>query len=378
MKSVKKGIVFFTALMFVISCFPNFTALADDGETEIIMREFKCSFEENTSGDEIAETDLFDYFVIEGAADGTNLVNSDLNGEMKSYTQIYINEETAEEYFARAYTFQVDFNSTKTPASAIFIRSIDPTLYSVTNPKNSGVQQVFNFFEWDWYAENGGTNCSSGTGGSGIKVYLTSNKICVSIKTRMEDGLYIGTSAAEFDLPENFNADGLNTFKFDDDGKGKVGIAVNGMALCTVEYGGEPGTYPDGDEGDCDALYYKNAVIKGADGTERLKIDNARISADYSVIALGNRGAEKLYFNNLQLTYEEAVPVATPTPEPTPTSEATHTADSTAGATQKPASTNDTKGDTSSDSSMTVIIIGACAAAAAIVVIIVVIIKKRK
>ncbi|MBO7406416.1 MAG: hypothetical protein J6V14_02205, partial [Clostridia bacterium] len=93
-----------------------------------------------------------------------------------------------------------------------------------------------------------------------------------------------------------------------------------------VEYGGEPGTYPDGDEGDSDVMYYKHSVIKDAAGTQLMELDNARISADYSAVGVGNLGENTTQLDNIKLTYLAKKKAATPTPTQAPTPKPTEKA----------------------------------------------------
>lgn len=391
-RKLKCGILLLTAIVMALSSFGAMTAFAEgDDEVELVTKEFKCSFAENEEGDDLGSaTDLSELFTITAIAGGTALINGNKQGELKMYSQIVIMDSEVDDIVKNGYSFQIDFDSADSACSAMYIRAIDPGAYSLKNDKLGGNPTNFFFYEWDWYNEfNGsgksvvdGSNLTSSTGGSGVKVFLTADKINVGIKTRMEDGFKVATQVVSFDLPENFKKDGLNTFKYDDDNKGKMDISVNGALLCTVEYGGEPGAYPDGDEGDCEVLYYKNAAIKGADGTELMKIDNARIAAETPLIALGNRDmsnnqrpADVVLFDNLILTWKEAKPVATPTPEITQKPETSATPD--AKPTNAPAATEPSKADEGS-SSTPIIIVGICAGVVVIAVVAIIIVKKRK
>lgn len=302
-------------------------AFAAEGEDEYEEKTIAYTFdgEEGLTLEESEMADTFTMTVIR-AASGEAMIGDDGVVSMSSYGGFYTETDIAYDYFSGAYTFSIDyrFETTNPALGGIFIRMTDPEGYQVTNPKNANVQQAFGLYEWDWYGENGGREKGvSSVGGSGIRVYeiRSSSKIGVCVKTRVEDGLYVHAQGVEFAYPEGFNKDGLNTYKFVDDGKSSVQIFVNEVLLATVEYGGEPGTYPDGDEGDSDIMYYKNAVIKDATGTSMLELDNARISAEYSIAGVGNRGDAATSFDNVRLTYMQKKKPATPVPTEAPVTE---------------------------------------------------------
>jgi len=312
---MKKTFILIFVIVSLLALFSQ-TISAQDIQYETITKSFEISFE--PGDDEIANTDIVDFFTVENFAGGTATVNNNGEGYIKGYSQIYISENVAYEYLTGEYSFQVDYVSSKTDNSAIFLRAIDPNTYTIKNPKNADIDQKFGFFEWDWYAENGGEHGTSGTGGSGIKIYETSTKICICIKTYVDDGLNICSETVEFKYPQRFKARQMNTCKFTDDGVGNIAVMINGVALCTIEYGGEAAAYPDGDDKDCPMLYYKQATVKDPDGNAVMTLDNARICAEYSGIAIGNRGTDKtIKFDNLVLTYSFNKPIATPTLRPT-------------------------------------------------------------
>lgn len=316
------------ALMLAFALLGNVMVSAEEapGEPEKITKTFEFNVSGDDAGYKLADTDLFDLFIVDPieAAGGQAVISDDGNGYLTSFSHIYVDRDTAYDCLADAYTFQIDFYCTTTSDSsyskgALYVRAIDPNSYTITNPMNQGTQQRFDFYEWDWYKENGGENGSSSTGGSGIKVYQTDSKICICIKTYVEDGLNVVGETAELDFPEGFKTDGMNTYKFVDDGKSKVELFINDILLCTVEYSGEPSAYPDGDDEDSEVLYYKNAVVKDANGAEVLSVDNARLCAEYSTLAIGSRDDSNVYFNNILLTYEADAPKPTTPPTEKPT-----------------------------------------------------------
>jgi hypothetical protein len=327
MKKTAKILAFVmcAAMLLTLSAVPFQAEEADEYEEKTISYTF-----DGEEGSQLEESELADTFVMQivRGAGGEGTVTEEGTVDLAKYAGFFTDIDVAYDYFAGAYTFSLDYDfSCSSPTlGGIFIRLTDPAGYKVTNPKNAGTQQAFDMYEWDWYGENGGKGQGiSSIGGSGIRVFLNkqNSAIGVSVKTRVEDGLFVHSQGVEFAYPEGFNASGMNNYKFEDDGKSSVKVYVNNALLATVEYGGEPGTYPDGDEGDSDIMYYKHAVIKDAEGTQLLELDNARISADYSAVGIGNRGENTTTIDNVTLKYMQKKKAATPVPTQAPTAEPT-------------------------------------------------------
>lgn len=315
-------------LLLALLTVPFAAEEADEYEEKVISYVFDG--DEGTNVEDTELTDTFNMQIIR-AAGGDGVVNNDGVAELSQYAGFHTDVDVAYDCFTGAYTFSLDYDFTCSSPTlgGIFVRMIDPASYRVTNPKNAGTQQSFDMFEWDWYGENGGKGEGfSSIGGSGIRVFLnkSNSTIGVSVKTRVEDGLFVHSKGVELAYPEGFNSNGMNNFRFEDDGKGIVNIYINDALFSIVEYGGEPGTYPDGDEGDSDVMYYKHAVIKDAAGTQLMELDNARISADYSAVGVGNRGENTTKLDNIKLTYLAKKKAATPTPTQAPTPKPTEKA----------------------------------------------------
>ena len=287
------------AMLLTLSAVPFQAEEADEYEEKTISYTF-----DGEEGSQLEESELADTFVMQivRGAGGEGTVTEEGTVDLTKYAGFFTDIDVAYDYFAGAYTFSLDYD------------------FSCSSP------EAFDMYEWDWYGENGGKGQGiSSIGGSGIRVFLNkqNSAIGVSVKTRVEDGLFVHSQGVEFAYPEGFNASGMNNYKFEDDGKSSVKVYVNNALLATVEYGGEPGMYPDGDEGDSDIMYYKHAVIKDAEGTQLLELDNARISADYSAVGIGNRGENTTTIDNVTLKYMQKKKAATPVPTQAPTAEPT-------------------------------------------------------
>lgn len=233
------------------------------------------------------------------------------------------------------YTFSVDAKTEDTINVAFFVRGVLPV--TRFNPKNGGgVDQVFHYLESDWYGENGGKNGASGLGGSGIYLMpMGEAKIRINIKNYQTDGLKMGTSYVDLAWPDGINPKEFFNISFKDDGE-KVEIFLNQKLFLTVTMS-NPGVYED--DNDDNNEYFKKAVVTDASGAEIMNIDNARISAKGSQVAISTRNRQ-VRIDNLSLTTErEATPAPTQTPNPTATPDKSDEVKNTATADPKPTST---------------------------------------
>ena len=311
----KKGILLLAVFFVIAMTFSTVATFAEDITYEKETYSYEYDFSENA--DSISGADLMEIFYYEGLAGGEGYISADSTLVVDGYSQLYVREEVAKTDFTGAYTYTFDFKSTANPDAAIFIRGINPFTYTCANPKNNTDSQVFNYYEWDWYTENGGKSGASASGGSGIKIFEQSSAIGITIKTYVEDGLKIVGKTTTLDLPEGYKAGQLNKYMIDDNGQGMIKITINEVALCTIEYSGEPVAYPDGNDGSCPQLYYPSAVVKDAAGNEILSVSNPRINAEYGMLAFGIRGTDRIVeIDNLKLEYHEFIPVTKPTQDP--------------------------------------------------------------
>ena len=338
--------VFVAAVAFAVTAAaPAFASAEATDEYE--EKSIRFSFDDD-AGMNLEDSTLTDVFVpqVVRAAGGVADIREDGILAMSGYAGFYTDPDIAYADYSGAYTFSVDYQQTASAPSlmGIFVRMADPKAYSVTNPKNSGTQQSFDLYEWDWYRENGGSGTGvSSIAGSGIRVYqdVAKKQIGIDVKTRTEDGLFVYGNGILLDYPEGFNEEGLNNYRFVDDGKSKVEIFVCGKSFASVEYGGETGSYPDGDEGDCDTVYYKKAVIKDASGNVLLEVEKARISAEYSIAGIGNRGDANALLDNVEFTWMAKKKPATPVPTekpatPVPTEKPAEATDASSSGTAAP------------------------------------------
>ncbi len=390
MKSLTKVLALVTVLALALTCFAPARANAE-AAVEYEEKTIKFDLSEEDPDTTLETTDFGDYFST-GAITGDSVcaVGDDGDGVLVNFAHVYLTEEGSDELLTGPYAVTVKYTTATNGDGGIYVRGIRPELVSSEN-KVLGAPMSFWYYEWNWYKEHSGANGNSGTGGFGVKVSHNATSVLLSINTHKDDGLHVSYEVIELTPPEGFDFNGLNEYKITDDNKSHIEVFVNGTLLATVDYSGEPSDYPDEDGVIMEngILYYKNVVVKGADGTELLNIDNARIAAELPIIALGNRNGES-HFKDFEITY--SAPKKAPTPEPTeaptqaPTDEPAQPTDKPAdNATQAPqkatAKPADNKDNTKTDGKafpVVPVVAGVCGAIVVAAVIAIIVSGKKK
>ena len=340
MKSFTKLWAIMAVLALALTCFaPARVNAAAEAEYEEKTLAFDLSQEDpDTSLD---MTDFGEYFTC-GAITGDSIcaVGEEGDGVLSAYAHVYLTEEGSEELLEGPYAVTVKYTTATKGDGGIYVRGIRPELTSADN-KVLNASMSFWYYEWNWYKEHQGADGTSATGGCGVKVSHDGSTILLTINTHKDDGLHVYAEVVRLAAPEGFDLNGLNEYRITDDNKSHIEVFVNGTLMATVDYSGEPSEYPDEDGVIMEngILYYKNAVVKGADGTELLNVDNARIAAELPIIALGNRNGES-HFKDFTLTYSAPKKAATPEPTEAPTQAPTEKP--TDKPTDKPADNNPT------------------------------------
>ena len=204
-----------------------------------------------------------------------------------------------------AYEFAADIHMVDYGNSAIYVRGEMPGAYTPENPANFGVKQVFNYFEWDWYAENGGrTYGGSSTAGSGIGIYPEQDRITVRIKRYASDGLGVASASHSFPYSGKFTPgeDGWFKLRVVDDGQ-TVSIYMNDALMCTVKLENPGVTYESDGTGQ---EYYGKATLCDASGKQVLEVENTRLNSQGSQIALTTR-FQTMEFANLYIAYQTQI-----------------------------------------------------------------------
>ena len=201
-----------------------------------------------------------------------------------------------------AYTFTVDVKMGGDRVNTVFIRGEMPGGLTPQNPANAGVTQIFNYYEWDWYAENGGRSGGSSVAGSGIGIILNENYMQLTVKKYASDGLTVASSAVLMQYPAGFEkpSNGWVTLLCRDDGE-NISIYLEDLLLATVTLT-NPGVIYDSDG--TGQQYYGSCVVKDSTGQVKLTVSNTRINSEGSQIALTTRNAN-MEFDNLGIAYTE-------------------------------------------------------------------------
>lgn len=202
------------------------------------------------------------------------------------------------DYIPAEYVFSLSIKIPKpTNMVNIFVRGEAPGGLQKTNPRNHDIMQVFNYYEWDWYAENGGKG-GSGVGGSGISVSFGEEGIVLSVKKYAEDSLTVASDVCVIPYPENVTVGEYTKVKITDDAK-RINIYVNDGLLAYTELSEEKISYEsDG----TNVFYYKNAKTYNAGGELLTDTENTRLHYNGSQLAIATR-SETAYVDDLKIYF---------------------------------------------------------------------------
>ena len=275
-------------------------------ETKLGSRNVDYLFDaqKETAGIYITDSALADYFQHLGGTSSSKVQIIKDSGSDNKYMKItgYSDLRTWNDVKG-AYEVSVDLHMVDTGNSAVYVRGEMPGNLTPINPRNFNVSQVFNYFEWDWYAENGGSKFGgSSTAGSGIGIYPTNDSLIVRIKRYAPDGLGVASASHTFAYPKSYEVGGDGWFNLHviDDGT-TASIFCNDTLICSVRME-QPGvTYEKDGTGQ---EYYGRAVMLDADGKEVLTVENTRLNSAGSQIALTTRN-QTMEFDNVYITYTE-------------------------------------------------------------------------
>ena len=181
----------------------------------------------------------------------------------------------------------------------IFVRGEMPGALQKINPRNSGIMQVFNYYEWDWYAENNGKG-GSGVGGSGLSVSFREQGIALSVKKYAEDSLTVASDTCTVPYPESVTVGEYIDVKFTDDAK-RINVYIGGELIAYAELSDDKISYEsDG----TNVAYYKNAKIYSNAGELLLDVENTRLHYNGSQLAISTRYSTA-YVDDLKIYFGE-------------------------------------------------------------------------
>ena len=204
------------------------------------------------------------------------------------------------DYIPAEYVFSLAVKiPTPTNMTNIFVRGEAPGALQKTNPKNHDIMQVFNYYEWDWYTENGGKG-GSGVGGSGLSVSFREGGIALCVKKYAEDSLTVASETCTVKYPESAAVGEYIRIKITDDAK-RINVYINDELTAYVELSEEKVRYEsDG----TNVAYYKNAKVYDADGKLLLDVTDTRLHYNGSQLAIATRN-ETAYVDDLKIYFGE-------------------------------------------------------------------------
>lgn len=260
--------------------------------------------ESEKSGAYIDNTALTEYFEMAGGTSSSRGQYQKGNGGNMVRMSGYCDLRTWNDVEG-AYTFSMDFRMGNDLSNSIYVRGEMPGALRPKNPANFNVDQVFNYFEWDWYRENGGSKMgNSSTAGSGIGILPHDNGVTLVIKRYAPDGLTVASAAVNLPYPEGFSmpSDGWISFSCIDDGE-TAKFYFDEKLLCTVKLENPGVTYESDGTGQ---KYFGLCTVITPDNKEVLKVENTRVNSQGSQVALTTRNVT-MEFDNIHIAFVEMV-----------------------------------------------------------------------
>lgn len=286
------------------------------------------------------------------------------------------------DYIPAEYTFSFAIKTLKTSTmTSVFVRGERAGALQKLNRMNKESMQVFNFYEWDWYAENGGRGPSS-MGGSGLSISFYKSCIGLRIKKYAEDSLTVTSDYCTVPYPENVEPGQYIKIKITDDAK-RINIFVEGELTAYAELSDEKVSYESDGTG---VEYYKNAKLYDKDGKLLIDVDDTRMHYKGSLLAVATRN-ENAFVDDLRIVYGDGAiehgdeAVAEDTTADTDTEQTGDVAEPS-DSQSDPVQTTDDSGNNNtpknSNKKLTVILIAAAVDVVIIAALAFVILKKKK
>lgn len=289
--------------------YPN---ISGNGNTVLNDVNVSFSFDNDgyTAGSFLPDTPIASTFeYVAGTSASTAIIKKGKNGN-------YVRQSGVSDFrtftdINGAYVFSLDVRAVEYGNNAVYIRGEMPgtlTKYNKRHSEMAGqeVIQVFNYYEWDWYTENGGSDGNSSISGSGLGVFPLSDGLELHIKKYVEDGLTVSSAVATLPFPDDFktNSDGFYNIRFEDNEK-EIKILVNNTLIARLTLENPGVTYESDGTGQ---KYYGKATLYDKDGTELVTVENTRLNSSGSQIAITTRD-QAIEYDNLTFAYSEEVSV---------------------------------------------------------------------
>lgn len=277
-------------------------AVFDTTQTERTI-DMLFNMESDRAGSFLADTGMAEYFEYVGG-NSTSSAQVLKNNKQGNYMRLsgYSDVRTLSDV-SGDYEVSVDMHMVNFEKSGLYIRGEMPGRFAPVNKKNNNINQIFNYYEWDWYRENGGrTYGNSSTAGSGIAIYPLEGGIQVTLKRYATDGLTVASASHTFESPAGYDPKSWFNLRCVDDGE-TVTIYLNGTELCHIKLETPGVVYETDGTGQ---EYYGKATLFAPDNTVLLEVENTRINSSGSQVALATRNIQ-MDFDNLKISYKEIV-----------------------------------------------------------------------
>ena len=265
-------------------------------------------FEDCRSGMSVDKTGINDIFQLQvgNTTSSATIINE--NGNNYVYHKGFADLRTWYD-IEGDYTVSVDIKTPDESDSAMYIRGEMPGIFKPYNPAHSGaagqeIYQTFNYYEWDWYAENGGHSCGSSVAGSGIGIYPRQGSVLLKFKRYAPDGLTIATTDVAVPYPEGFEE--LKEFfnlKVVDNSE-RIDIYINNVLIAYVLLE-NPGVSYDSDN--TGSEYFGKAEIYDAANNKLGEVENTRLNSKGSQVAFTTRN-KTIYYDNIFISFKEKAP----------------------------------------------------------------------
>lgn len=206
------------------------------------------------------------------------------------------------------YTFSVDLNLAESGNSAVYVRGEMPGIFKPYNPAHSSaagkdIYQVLNYYEWDWYQENGGNGASS-VAGSGLGIYPGQDSLLLKFKKYVSDGLTIASTDITIPYPEALEGrEGFFNLKVTDNSE-RMDIYINNVLISYVLLE-NPGVSYESDK--TGSKYYGKIEVYDSEDNKLGELENTRLNSNGSQIALTTRN-QTMYYDNIFISFKEKAP----------------------------------------------------------------------
>ncbi len=277
----------------------------DNNETIIRQVEMLYDLEDESAGDFAEESAISDIFEIAKGTSESSVRFAEENGNKFIQHTGFLDLRTLYDIESE-YVFSADVRIKDYTVPAFFIRGEMPGLFTPHNPTHSNmagqeIDAVFNYYEVDWYKENGGRQGATSVAGSGLGIYLRPKKLMLKVKKYVPDGLTVTSSDFSISYPEGFSLEKEFVNIKVEDNKEEIKIYLNNILAATIKLENPEVTYETDGTGN---TYYGKVTIFDSTGNEVGVVENSRLNSRGSQIAFTTRN-QNVEYDNIYISYEE-------------------------------------------------------------------------